>query len=76
MKYGEDAWDNVRRLAGLDSPDFAVHQVYPEQLLGRFESQVTFFYFDRFLYLELLRKPSALLAVGILSFLREWEPIL
>ena len=35
MKYGEDAWDNIRRLAGLDSPDFAVHQVYPEQLLGR-----------------------------------------
>lgn len=35
VKYGEDAWDNIRRLAGLDSPDFAVHQVYPEQLLGR-----------------------------------------
>ena len=38
VKYGEEAWDNIRRLAGLDSPDFAVHQVYPEQLLGRLKT--------------------------------------
>ena len=34
-KYGEDAWDNIRRLANIDNSTFAVHQVYPEQLLGR-----------------------------------------
>jgi len=35
VKYGEDAWDNVRRLANIDSPTFSIHQVYPEQLLGK-----------------------------------------
>ena len=34
-KYGEDAWDNIRRLANIDNATFTVHQVYPEQLLGR-----------------------------------------
>ena len=34
-KYGEDAWDSIRRLANVDNPNFTVHQVYPEQLLGR-----------------------------------------
>jgi len=35
VKYGEDAWDNVRRLSNIDSPTFTIHQVYPEQLLGK-----------------------------------------
>jgi len=35
VKYGEDAWDNVRRLANIDTPTFSIHQVYPEQLLGK-----------------------------------------
>jgi len=35
QKYGEEAWDNVRRLANIDSPTFSIHQVYPEQLLGK-----------------------------------------
>jgi len=35
VKYGEDAWDNVRRLSNIDSPTFSIHQVYPEQLLGK-----------------------------------------
>ena len=35
IKYGEDAWDNVRRLSNIDSPTFSIHQVYPEQLLGK-----------------------------------------
>jgi guanylate cyclase len=26
-KYGEEAWENVRRLASIDTPTFAVHQV-------------------------------------------------
>ena len=25
-KYGEDAWDQIRRLANLDSPTFSIHQ--------------------------------------------------
>jgi len=35
VKYGEDAWDNVRRLANIDTPTFSIHHVYPEQLLGK-----------------------------------------
>ena len=27
QKYGEEAWDNVRRLANIDSPTFSIHQV-------------------------------------------------
>ena len=34
-KYGEEAWDNIRRLANLDTGTFGLHSVYPEQLLGR-----------------------------------------
>ena len=25
-KYGEEAWDQIRRLANLDSPTFSIHQ--------------------------------------------------
>lgn len=35
VKYGEEAWDNVRRLANIDTPTFSIHNVYPEQLLGK-----------------------------------------
>ena len=27
VKYGEEAWDNVRRLSNIDSPTFSIHQV-------------------------------------------------
>lgn len=33
--YGEDKWDDIRRQAGIDSPSFSVHQVYPENLLNK-----------------------------------------
>ena len=26
-KYGEEAWDNIRRLANVDTPTFSVHKV-------------------------------------------------
>ena len=26
-KYGDDTWDNIRRLANIDSPTFSVHKV-------------------------------------------------
>ena len=35
QKYGEEAWDNIRRLANIDNATFTMHQTYPEQLLGR-----------------------------------------
>ncbi|XP_023336260.1 soluble guanylate cyclase 88E [Eurytemora carolleeae] len=35
VKYGEEAWDNVRRLANIDTPTFSIHHVYPEVLLGK-----------------------------------------
>ena len=34
QKYGQEAWDNIRRLSNIENSTFAVHQVYPEQLLG------------------------------------------
>lgn len=35
VRYGEDKWDDIRRQAGVDSPSFSVHQVYPENLLNK-----------------------------------------
>ena len=32
-KYGEDAWDNIRRLSNVDNATFSVHQVIPEAYL-------------------------------------------
>ena len=26
-KYGEEAWDNVRKMANIDTPTFSIHQV-------------------------------------------------
>ena len=28
QKYGEEAWDNIRRLSNIDNATFAVHQVW------------------------------------------------
>ncbi|XP_054261820.1 soluble guanylate cyclase 88E-like [Macrosteles quadrilineatus] len=33
--YGEDRWEEIRRLAQVDSPSFSVHQVYPETLIPK-----------------------------------------
>ncbi|XP_055701326.1 soluble guanylate cyclase 88E [Phlebotomus papatasi] len=33
--YGEERWEEIRKAAGLDSPSFSVHQVYPETLLNK-----------------------------------------
>ncbi|KAL0272964.1 UNVERIFIED_CONTAM: hypothetical protein PYX00_005752 [Menopon gallinae] len=33
--YGEDKWEEIRRLAAVDQPSFSVHQVYPETLIPR-----------------------------------------
>ncbi|XP_037823993.1 soluble guanylate cyclase 88E isoform X1 [Lucilia sericata] len=33
--YGEEKWEDIRRQAGVDSPSFSVHQVYPENLLNK-----------------------------------------
>lgn len=35
INYGEEKWDEIRRQAGIDSPSFSVHQVYPENLLNK-----------------------------------------
>ncbi|KAG8038557.1 hypothetical protein G9C98_006253 [Cotesia typhae] len=35
QKYGEDKWEEIRRLAAVDQPSFSVHQVYPETLIPR-----------------------------------------
>jgi Heme NO binding. len=33
--YGEERWEEIRRLASVDQPSFSVHQVYPENLIPR-----------------------------------------
>jgi guanylate cyclase len=33
--YGEERWEEIRRLAAVDQPSFSVHQVYPENLIPR-----------------------------------------
>lgn len=35
INYGEEKWEDIRRQAGIDSPSFSVHQVYPENLLQK-----------------------------------------
>ena len=35
IKYGEESWDQCRRLAGVETPTFGYHTVYPEQLFGK-----------------------------------------
>ncbi len=32
-KYGEEAWDSVRRLANIDTPTFSVHKVSKSYLI-------------------------------------------
>lgn len=45
VKYGEDKWDDIRRQAGIDSPSFSVHQVYPENLLNKLAKKAQEVYF-------------------------------
>lgn len=33
--YGEERWEEIRRLAAVEQPSFSVHQVYPETLIPR-----------------------------------------
>jgi len=33
--YGEDRWEEIRRMANVDQPSFSVHQVYCETLIPR-----------------------------------------
>lgn len=40
-KHGAETWDRIRRLANFETTTFSVHQVYPEQLLGRLAKKAT-----------------------------------
>ena len=31
VKYGEEAWDNVRKMANIDTPTFSIQQVDEEE---------------------------------------------
>lgn len=33
--YGEDRWEEIRRMANVEQPSFSVHQVYCETLIPR-----------------------------------------
>ena len=32
-KYGKEGWENVRKLANIDTPSFSIHQVGRMQIL-------------------------------------------
>ena len=32
-KYGEDVWDSIKNSANFDNANFAIHQVYPDNIL-------------------------------------------
>lgn len=46
--YGEDRWEEIRRMANVDQPSFSVHQVYCETLIPRLakKSQEVLFTFN------------------------------
>lgn len=49
INYGEEQWNNIRKQAGIDSPSFSVHQVYPEHLLNKLAlkaQEVSIFFFS------------------------------
>lgn len=33
--YGEERWEEIRRMANVEQPSFSVHQVYCETLIPR-----------------------------------------
>ena len=37
-KYGEEAWDNIRRLSNIDTPTFSMHKVWIEAVFMGFRS--------------------------------------
>ena len=76
-KYGEEAWDQIRRLANLDSPTFSIHQAI---LLFRKLASCLPQLFTVHIYrstqssysAELPKRPSLSWAVMRMSFLRAW----
>ena len=35
LKYGQDTWNKIRKLSSIDSSFFLMHQVYPDQIIGK-----------------------------------------
>ena len=33
LKYGQDTWNKIKKLSSIDSSNFVMHQVYPDQLI-------------------------------------------
>jgi guanylate cyclase, other len=33
--YGEEKWEEIRRLSNVEQPSFSVHQVYPETIVPK-----------------------------------------
>lgn len=54
--YGEDRWEEIRRLAAVDQPSFSVHQVYPENLIPRLAKKAIQVIFIFFLIFQIINK--------------------
>jgi len=73
--YGEDRWEEIRRMANVDQPSFSVHQVYCETLIPRLakKSQEVLFtlnYIIKNIYLNVFIILSICLNSYFIFFLR------
>ncbi|GAB6030014.1 hypothetical protein CHUAL_005705 [Chamberlinius hualienensis] len=41
VAYGEEKWEEIRRLARVDQPTFSTHRVYPDNLIPRLAQKAT-----------------------------------
>jgi guanylate cyclase, other len=43
--YGEEKWEELRRLCNVEQPSFSVHQVYPETIVPKLAKKAIQVYF-------------------------------
>ncbi|GAB6022963.1 Soluble guanylate cyclase 88E [Chamberlinius hualienensis] len=41
LEYGEEKWEEIRRLARVDQPTFSTHKVYPDHLIPKLAQKAT-----------------------------------
>jgi guanylate cyclase len=39
LEWGDEKWEEIRRLTGINTPSFSVHQSYPENFIPRIARQ-------------------------------------
>lgn len=41
IEYGEEKWEEIRRLANVDQPTFSTHKVYSDSLIPKLASKAS-----------------------------------